>query len=136
MDWVLEECTFGDIIRVKLGCLYHYGIFVSDEEVIQFGYPPVLRDKDKDNVVVVSTDIATFSCGQFVEVGHFVYGDHMKRYKPQITVDIARRRIGEDGYNIIHNNCEHFAFECYAGKHFSFQEDDARKKWKELNKGK
>ena len=136
MDWQLVDCSFGDIIRVKLGSVYHYGIFASEEEVIQFGYPPTLRDKDKDNIVVIATDINTFACGQFVEVGQLDYGDHMKRFKPDITVDIARKKLGQDGYNIIHNNCEHFAFECYCGKHYSSQEDDARKKWSKISKGK
>ena len=117
------------MIRVALGSIYHYGIYVSDEEVIQFGYPPILRDKDKDNIVVVATDIDTFSCGQMVQVGKLTFHDHLKRFRPEHTVTIARNRIGEGGYNIIHNNCEHFAYECYTGVKYSSQESEARKKW-------
>ena len=126
------DCIRGDIIRVNLGGLYHYGIYVSDDEVIQFGYPPVLRNIDKDKVVVVSTDITTFACEKIVEVGSFVYSDHKKRFKPEVVVDNARNRIGEGGYNIIHNNCEHFAFECYCGLHYSSQEEEAREKWSKI----
>ena len=41
MKWVFGECLPGDMIRIKTGAVYHYGIFVSDAEVIQFGYPPL-----------------------------------------------------------------------------------------------
>ena len=132
MNWELVDCTRGDMIRVNLGGLYHYGIYVSDEEVIQFGYPPVLRNKDKNNVVVVVTDITTFSCGKIVEVASLTKGDRKKKFKPETIVDNARKRIGEGGYNIIHNNCEHFAYECYCGVHYSSQEDEARKKWNQI----
>ena len=130
MNWSFTECRFGDIVRIALGTIFHYGIYVSDDEVIQFGYPPVLRDKDKGNIVVVSTDIDTFCCGQMVQVGEFTHSDHMRRFAPEVVVNNARKRIGEGGYNIIHNNCEHFAFECYAGIKYSSQEEEARKKWK------
>ena len=132
MRWELVACIRGDIIRVNLGNLYHYGIYVSDDEIIQFGYPPVLRNIDKDRVVVVATDIKTFACEKIVEVGYFVHADHQKRFKPEIVVENARNRMGEGGYNVIHNNCEHFAFECYCGIHYSSQEEEARAKWSQI----
>ena len=136
MNWSPEECKPGDMIRVALGSIYHYGIYVSDEEVIQFGYPPILRDKDKNNVVVVATSVDVFACGQIVEVGQLNFHDHKKRFKPEIVIQNARNRLGEGGYNIIHNNCEHFAYECYTGEKYSSQEDEARKKWHKLRKEK
>ena len=41
MRWTPDECRPGDIVRVKLGAIYHYGVFVSEDEVVQFGEPPV-----------------------------------------------------------------------------------------------
>ena len=69
MKWELTDCKYGDMIRVRCGSVFHYGIYVNDDEVIEFGYPPTLRDKDKDNIVVNSVDIDTFSCGNFIEIG-------------------------------------------------------------------
>lgn len=132
MKWSVEDLSYGDIIRVKFGSIYHFGIYVSDDEVIQFGYPPVLREKDKDHIVVVSTDIDTFSCGQLVEVGSFTFFDHKKRLRPEITVETARQQIGQGGYDLIHNNCEHFAMMCYSGIRFSYQEEEMRKKWENM----
>ncbi len=48
MNWEFRYCSPGDIIRVKLGSVYHYGIFVNDDEVIQFGYPPIEKYADKE----------------------------------------------------------------------------------------
>ena len=42
MKWSLISPTPGDMIRVKTGSLYHYGVYVSDDEVIQFGLAPSL----------------------------------------------------------------------------------------------
>ena len=132
MNWSFRKCELGDIIRSRVGEIFHYGIFVSEEEIIQFGYNPSLREKDKDNIVVIATDIDTFSCGQMVEVGELTFSDHKKRFAPQKVVDNARSRLGEGGYNIIHNNCEHFAYECYTGIKYSSHEEEARAKWKNM----
>ena len=131
MNWNVKDYFPGDIIRVKLGSVYHYGIFVSDEEVIQFGYPPIEKYQDKEKVVV-ATDIDTFACDQLIEVGSFTFSDHKKRFKSNITIELARKRLGEGGYDMLGNNCEHFAFECYCGRHFSSQEIEMKKKWENV----
>ena len=46
MKWSFVEPSSGDMIRVKLGSIYHYGIFADDGEIIQFGLPPVLHPAD------------------------------------------------------------------------------------------
>ena len=106
MKWEYKECRFGDIIRVKLGSVYHYGIFVSDDEVIAFGLPPTAENlKQPKKIKVLATDIDVFSCGNLVETATLSLKEKMKRRSPEQTVAMARARIGEDGYNIIHNNC-------------------------------
>ncbi|MBO6010921.1 MAG: lecithin retinol acyltransferase family protein, partial [Oscillospiraceae bacterium] len=52
-----------------------------------------------------------------------------RRFSPEETVARARARLGERGYNLIHNNCEHFAYECALGVSRSEQEEEARKRW-------
>ena len=69
MKWSPEKCLPGDMIRIRLGSFCHYGIYVSDEEVIQFGLPPVGGlPKNGDGIRVLSTDIDTFSCGKIEAV--------------------------------------------------------------------
>ena len=134
MKFELVNASRGDMIRVDIGGLFHYGIYVSDEEVIQFGYPPTLRDKDRDNIVVVVTSIDVFACNNFVEVGVLDCKEKKKAFKVEEIISRARSRIGEGGYNILHNNCEHFAYECYFGKKYSSQETLMREKWNALRK--
>ncbi len=42
-------------------------------------------------------------------------------YSPEETVARAKSLIGEDQYNLITNNCEHFAIWCKTGAHKSYQ---------------
>lgn len=130
MKWWPEECVPGDMIRVGIGAIYHYGIFVSEDEIIQFGPPPVsLINRDEGNITVCSTDIAGFSCGNIVERGVLDRRESRKRLSPKKTVALARSRMGEGGYNLLHNNCEHFVYECVFGEKKSTQEDEARQRW-------
>jgi len=43
-------------------------------------------------------------------------------------IRIARLRIGEGGYDILHNNCEHFVNDCAFGRSSSRFVDDVRQK--------
>ena len=118
MIWWQSECKLGDMIRISFGNFYHYGIFVSEEEVIQFGLPPFdgLLNRKFEDIAVCVSDIDTFSGGRVVEVASMEKSDKAKRLPPKKTVQRARERIGEKGYDILHNNCEHFARYCYLGE--------------------
>ena len=41
-------------------------------------------------------------------------------------METARARLGEKGYHILYNNCEHFAYDCLYGKKVCTQTDDVR----------
>ena len=61
MHWTMKDPAMGDMIRVELGGIYHYGIYVSDDEVIQFGLAPNRRVLLQDSQVqVLASDIDTF----------------------------------------------------------------------------
>lgn len=127
MRWLLSDPQYGDMIRVKSGTIYHYGIYVSDAEVIQFGLAPAARPALKDSEVeVLATDIDTFLGGQFLEVAEFDRKERKANRAPDEVVSVARDRLGERGYHILYNNCEHFAHECVSGKHYSEQVDGVR----------
>ena len=130
MKWTPGECVKGDIVRVRLGSGYHYGVFVSEDEVIQFGYPPLPEFADKNaDPRVCAVDADTFCCGKMIERGIPVRSDKSVRRTPDEAVALARSRIGEGGYNVIHNNCEHFARECVLGAKRSEQEEELRRRW-------
>ena len=130
MKWAYRECQYGDIIRVKLGSVYHYGIFASEDEVIAFGLPPTAENlKNQQDIKVLSTDIDVFSCGNLIETAQLSLKEKLRRSSPEKTVVDARARIGEGGYNLIHNNCEHFVNEIVFGEKISQQELEVRRKW-------
>ena len=132
MKWELKEPVLGDMIRVKVGSIYHYGIYVSDAEVIQFGLSPSRRIGLSDaDVAVCISNIDDFLADGFLEIGVPERKDK-KRFSPKKTVEIARARVGEKGYNIIYNNCEHFAYECFCGEKICSQTADVRAFFKKL----
>lgn len=129
MKWWPGECGEGDMIRVNLGSIWHYGIFVSEDEIIQFGLPPVGSIPSDDEVRVCSSDIDTFACGKIIEVAHPDRKELKKKKSAKDTVESARSRLGEGGYNLLDNNCEHFAYECYLGIKKSEQQESIIKRW-------
>lgn len=126
------EPKYGDVIRSRQGSIYHYGIYVSESEVIQFGYPPSLRYKDKDDIKVVSTDIETFANGFNLECGEPQDKEKHTIFSRDKIVSNARNSLGETGYNVIHNNCEHFVYKCAFGIKYSEQEEQLRSRWKNI----
>lgn len=129
-----SQCERGDMVRVRIGSIWHYGVYVSDDEVIQFGFPPREGAVSQETITVCATDMDGFSGGSIVEKAKLSIGERLRRNPPEKTVAIARSRIGESGYDLLHNNCEHFAFECVFGEKRSVQEEEARKRWNEYAK--
>ncbi len=124
----------GDMVRTKVQFYHHYGIFVSDSEVIQFGLPDDPM-RPADQIRVLSTDVLTFLQGGDLEVMVPDKEARRKMRTPEQIVAIARQRIGESGYNILHNNCEHFVNECVFGeKRSAFLQDVREKLRKKLQK--
>lgn len=132
MKWWPDQCKKGDMIRVKLGPLYHYGIFVSEDEVIQFGHPQ--QDRNAENpgrdIRIFAGNAKDFAAGNMVETAHFSIMERLKRYTASKTVRLARSRIGENGYDILHNNCEHFANMCVFGRKICLQTDRITAQWR------
>ena len=131
MNWEPGRCKAGDMIRVRIGSIYHYGVFVSEEEVIAFGLPPVREYQDHpDRLRVCATDIDVFACGSIVEIAVPDRAERKKRIPPKKSVALARSRLGETGYNLLHNNCEHFANECVFGERRCELEEWAYRQWR------
>ena len=121
--WTFKNPRRGDHIRVRRmnGLYYHHGIFVSAEEVIHF------TGDDDDSVLdwskahVIRTDLQKFLCGGEVEVKEYSDAELDDLYPVEGIVSYARACLGDDGYNLIFNNCEHFANACTLGKYRSRQ---------------
>lgn len=130
MNWTPRECRAGDLIRVNLGAFYHYGIFVTETNIIQFGLPPIPQNLlPSEQIVVLSTDMDTFSCGKIVEAADYTKKEKKARFSDAEIVKRATARLGEGGYSLLHNNCEHFVNDCAFGKPFCSVEADAVRRW-------
>lgn len=133
MTWTQDAPSYGDMIRVKIKFYYHYGIYVDNATVIQFGLPDN-SGVPANEIKVITTDIETFASGEFVETGIPNHKEKLKRRSAKVTVEAALSRLGETGYNILNNNCEHFVNDCMFGEKKSFLDDVRIKIREKLNK--
>ena len=85
------------------GVYKHYGIDCGDGTVIHYRKP---------SEVIEQTSMATFSQGNPVYVAKYSKGF---AYIPDVVVERAKSRLGEHDYNLLSNNCEHFACWCKTG---------------------
>ncbi len=133
MKWKLNDPRPGDIVRVLAGQFYHYGIYASDEEIIQFGPTPDAAHSllDADIRVCVS-DLAGFCKGGFLEVASLSLTERLKAAPAKEVIERARKEVGKGGYDILKNNCEHFVNGCVFGKKASEQVDSVRAFWQSI----
>ena len=115
MQWLEKTPVFGDIVRTKVTFYYHYGIYVSDERIIQFGLPDSVTQNAAD-VSVLESDIQTFARGGDVETGVPDKSERAQMRSADEAVRIAEGMLGSKGYDILHNNCEHFVNFCVFGE--------------------
>lgn len=114
MRWEQKTPEPGAPVRVKVDFYYHYGIFVDEANVIQFGLPDG-PSRPAEEIRVLSTDVYTFLMGGTLEVGIPDKAERKRMRPAEAVIAAAQSRIGEGGYSLLHNNCEHFMHECLFG---------------------
>ncbi|MDE5831871.1 MAG: lecithin retinol acyltransferase family protein [Desulfovibrio sp.] len=141
-----EKLVPGDIIGISRGLYSHYGVYINARSVIHYSS----EDSDTDqNAVIRETSLRTFKrgdeglfklsfppsheCPSHAPVSAvsgfwpFPFDLHFKDlssyhlYTPEETISRARSRLGENRYNLLFNNCEHFAIWCKTGVSESWQ---------------
>lgn len=118
--WQAQTPQQGDHIRVNRGVYNHHGIYISNSEVIHFS------SLDDDNVLgegneVITTSLAHFLRKGTVEVKVYSNDELNDLYPIADIVQWARGSLGDSGYHIVFNNCEHFANWCTLGRFHSQQ---------------
>lgn len=127
MNWESKTPRPADIIRTRVKFYYHYGIFISEDEVIQFGLPDD-PGRPAEEIKVISTDVYTFLMGGEIETAAPDAEEKKRIRSAAEIIKTARSRIGEGGYDILHNNCEHFVNACVFGESKSGFVDSVRDK--------
>ncbi|MDM0459110.1 lecithin retinol acyltransferase family protein [Clostridium perfringens] len=119
--WSIKEPSKGDHIRVNRGIYSHHGIYVSDDEVIHFTGTEDDSILDWSKNEVIKTDIDYFLRGGKLEVKEYTEDELSDLYPVEHIVTYARACLGDRGYNLVFNNCEHFANVCTLGRFRSKQ---------------
>ena len=91
----------------------HHGIYIGNGDVIH--YSGFANGQSTGTICI--TSVKTFANGHGVSVREHFF----RRYDATESVDRARGRLGEDWYNVLINNCEHFVNWCVNGIHSSNQ---------------
>ena len=100
-----------DHLRVprQHGLFLHHGIDLGDGTVAHY-----LEGRE-----ILRSSLEEFSRGQDVSMV-----SHEQASPAGVTLRRAMSRIGEQNYNLLFNNCEHFANWCKTGRHRSGQVED------------
>ncbi len=117
--WPIDSQIFGQHLRVDRGPYYHHGIGVENNMVVHYGDP---GGASKRNAIIHLTTFTGFANGGHVEIMNY-----KERNPLQITRNRAIATIGNNGYDLISNNCEHFATWCASGVKFSMQVNTVKK---------
>ncbi|WP_449418137.1 lecithin retinol acyltransferase family protein [Phormidium nigroviride] len=99
----------GDHIYVDCGVYTHHGIDCGDGTAIHY-----IGESLKG--VITRTSLAEFTSGKQLFVKEYELSD-----LSDIILLRAKSRLGENKYDLLFNNCEHFATWCKTGKHESEQ---------------
>lgn len=114
----------GDHLVVPLVCgTTHHAIDVGDGTVVHWSgiwrsIEDTLPDTlvAKQNGMIRQESLELFSRGLFVSIR-----EYEESHDPEMVVARALSRLGETGYHLVENNCEHFACWCKTGVHHSRQ---------------
>lgn len=121
--WKFKNPVYGDQIRVSRGLYYHYGIYASNDSVYQFAAPMGL-EVSSENARVICTTLGEFLKGGNIEVREYDEAELNEKKSPEEIIKYAMDHLGEGGYDLVSNNCEHFANRCVFGVSTSSQVDD------------
>ncbi|MDE7263280.1 MAG: lecithin retinol acyltransferase family protein [Anaeroplasmataceae bacterium] len=121
--WEKIEPKYGDQIRVSRGFYSHHGIYASKDQVIHFAPPGKTDVLDPSAARIIETSLEEFLKGGVLEVRTYTEEEAQKRRRPEEIVSSALSHLGEGGYDLVSNNCEHFSNYCAFGSKQSNQVD-------------
>lgn len=103
----------GDHLWVQRLGYEHHGLATGPNTVIQYSG----KDGIFETGVIEEVPLSAFAKDRKVR-----FIDHPNRlHNRMVSVRRARERVGENEYNLVFNNCEHFVMWCIEDKHTSEQ---------------
>jgi hypothetical protein len=95
----------------------HHGIYIGNGQVVH--YAGLSDDPDADGTKIQVVTLEGFHGGN----GYWLVPHPLAPFAGEKVVERARSRLGEDGYSVCANNCEHFCNWAIDGNHASQQVD-------------
>lgn len=92
----------------------HNGIDMGDGTVIEYG------GKGTGHMSVRRVSWSEFARGGWILIRRYKRGVALP---PAETIQLALKRLHEQDYDLFDNNCEHLAYRCKTGHHWSPQAD-------------
>lgn len=137
-----EALKRGDVIAVDRGAYKHFAVYVGEGEVIQYSakgrdfggnitvhratmleflkgskeFSILAFPEEKEKPITFKEGLRKLLKGDIFALFHQmrrVKNYHL--YTPEETVKRAESRLGEASYNLVTDNCEHFAIWCKTG---------------------
>ena len=123
---IVEKLKLG--MHISVSCVFytHHGIYVGDGMVVHYSGFAEFGKKG----YIEQTSLKEF-LGDKNDFKIIQYSSNLSIYTPEQIVERALSRVGENSYNLIFNNCEHFACWCVTGKERSDQVDYVMKQTSE-----
>lgn len=101
------------LISARVG-YSHHGLCINHKQIIHYSGSS-LGQGQSGVIEIVSLD--EFCQGN----GYTIQSYPFRTYSQEESVERAKSRLGEDWYNVLLNNCEHFVTWCIMGIHHSQQ---------------
>jgi len=108
----------GDIVFVSRGLYKHYGIYISNDRIVNFA-PKSGFELNPKEAYIQATNLENFLKGGMLEID----ASSPARYSPDEIIKRAEYCVGtnKEKYNLAFHNCEHFARWCKSGVATSHQ---------------
>ncbi len=142
--FIKMQVKAGDVIKVNRGLYSHFGVYAGNNQVIHYtgatgpeDFNGIVRETSLEEFLngaekfdicnfpehpsfnlVTKNSSTVFKIWQTIKNLQIA---NYKLYSPEETVRRARSKLGEGGYNLALNNCEHFAAWCKTGVRSSKQ---------------
>ncbi|XP_056012808.1 phospholipase A and acyltransferase 3-like [Ostrea edulis] len=131
---VIKRAKAGDLLEFPRGFYSHWAVYIGNEEVVHLagtendgingnfnsGHVFTICGKSFNKAQVKKEDIWNVICGSKIKINN----DKDKKCDPRPAHEIveeALMKLGEIGYNVLWENCEHFAAYCRYGVAWSKQ---------------
>jgi RNAse (barnase) inhibitor barstar len=120
-NYLFDKLSIGSVLFVDnyfagFNTYQHYGVYIGNGNVIHFA-PHEGQEISMENGIIHETTLEKFLNGRALQIEANIG----RKFSENEIVQRARSRLGEKGYNLLTNNCEHFALWCVTGEHISYQ---------------